>query len=121
MLADRHPFDIFHDEILGLKFVNEANEMKHQRISGVVEEALANQGKSLAGRPAKEDIYLAIANFRSFPNLSTCNLTHTLTNGGAMGEVVLVGGTVNGIDFYRSENVKTRLLESQAQSPRPGK
>jgi hypothetical protein len=87
-------------------------------ISGIIERTLAYHAEALAWRPSKHDIDGVLSYPRMFTNVCAANIGHTSANRCAVGEVKLMGCTVDRIVFDGCGNVKARLLETKAHPAR---
>ncbi len=56
----RHPRHILHDEKARTKRRNETEKMKYELVAAVVHQTLANRGKTLTGRPTRNEVDFAI-------------------------------------------------------------
>jgi hypothetical protein len=112
---------IFEHKVLGVQLRYQAQKVLEQKIARIIKCPFADQGKTLAGGAPKHHIYVLLLNGRIGPDVGSRNCGDTATKHRPMGEIELVDGTVNGIDFDGCQDIKTRLLEAQGHATRSRK
>jgi hypothetical protein len=104
-----------------LQFGHDADIVKDELVPRVVEGALTDERETLAWSTAEYDIDFDIAQIGSVPDIVTANIYYACADCLGVGEIVFMGCTVDGVNFYRSRNVESCLLETQRQSAGTGK
>ncbi len=114
MLPNCQAFDIFEDKVRGLEFGHNPDEFANEAVPGIIERAMADQGKPLARSASKNYVDTATAYSCPPPNLVSGETHNRLRQDGAAREIVCVDGAMDGIDFNGSDNIEAGLFEAQA-------
>lgn len=73
---------------------------------------MPDQREALARRPAEDHIDLPLSNPRCGSNRIAGQISNICTDGGAVGEVVLVSRGMDGVVLHCRHDLKTCLLEA---------
>lgn len=118
VVAEGEPLHVLEDEPSRIDFGDDADEIPHQGVPGIVEDALPDEREALAGGPAEDDVDGAAADggAESAPG--------DMGDGGrhdrAFGEVEGVDRAMHGIDLDGGLHVESGLFEAEAHSPGSG-
>ncbi len=121
VLSNCEALDVFEHEVPSLEFRNNANELPHERVAGVVKNSLPYEGEALTRRAAEHNMDRLLLESGRGPDFCSARRGHALADGGAMREVVLVGCAVDRVELDRRNYVEAGLLKAQAHSPGTGK
>jgi len=94
--------------------------MEDERISRIVENAVPDQGESLAGRTSDNHVDTALPCPGCQTDLFARNSPDVTTDDARVREIELVGRCVNRIVLDRNSDIESSLLESKRQSTGPG-
>src|ERR1039457_4150881 len=107
--------NIFENEILRLQLRDDAGEVIDQAVPGIVQRPLAYHAEALAGWPSENHVHFIPADCRIGADILSIDLGDAPADGGAMGEVKLVSGGMDGVVLNGREDGHTGLLESERQ------
>jgi len=88
-----------------------------QLVPWVVQGALPDQRETLTRRSAEHDVDVPLADSRLLAKFFPCHVDDALTHGRRVGEVELVGGAMNRVNFNGGDNVKTGRFKAEAEPP----
>jgi hypothetical protein len=111
-------FDVLEHEVRRFEFAYETDEFPNECIARIIEQALSDEGKTLAGSAAKDDIDSPTPKLGGLPKLPRRQADDGLGNDCTVGEVVLVDRGMHGVDLDCGRNVEAGLFEAQTQPPR---
>ena len=114
MFAESKSLHILEHEILRFDFAHDTDVVTDQRIARIVERALTDQREPLTGRAAEHDIDFALADPGGLADRCAGDFLYVAANRGAVGEIELVGRTMDGVYLDGGDNVEPRLFETQA-------
>src|ERR1017187_2303021 len=112
---------VLEDEVVGIQFSGQADELQQEAIAGIVQRSLPHEREALAGSAAKYHVDTCIAESRSFADIAACQYRCISTNGCAFGEVEFMDGAVDGVDLYRGTDIEPGLFEPERQTASPRK
>jgi hypothetical protein len=112
--------DVLEHEGVGLEFGDKTDELLHKLITGVIQVPLPDKGKPLAGRTAKDYSDTSAADACGSADFSGGQTDDRPYDGRRLREVEVVSGGVDGVDFNRSSNVESGLLEAEGESASAG-
>lgn len=113
VLSDRQPLHVLEDKGPGIQLGDDANEFKHELVSGIVQRTMSDQRKPLTGRTAEDAIDWRVSDTGGFADRACAQTFNRMRNNGGRWEVVLVNRTMNRINFDRSGYVKTGPARSR--------
>jgi hypothetical protein len=114
MLSNGQPFYVLEDEIGGFQFSDDAHKVQHETVAWIVEYAMPNKRKTLAGRAAEDNIYPLGTDPRPLPQLACSKTSDRSRKHCTVWEVIFVRCTMDGVKFHRGCDIEASLLESQA-------
>ena len=93
----------------------------HKRVTGIVDGALTDHGKALAGSTPKHDSYILGTYARYAADVSAADIEYAAADRCAIGEIKLVDCAMDRIDINRGRDVKTGGLKTEAETSGTGK
>jgi len=90
-------------------------------VSRVFQRPASNHRKTLAWRPAKDAIDASVPDPEPLSHFLRAQTLDGLRNNYRIREIELVNGAMNWVDLDRCNDIETRLLEPEAQTPGTGK
>lgn len=121
MSSNRKTFHILEDECSCIEFLHYSHKLQNETITRIIQHAMADQRKSLAGRPAKNAIYRPITDICRVENLATAKTHHRTRKYRTGRKIVLMNRAVYWVQFDRCNNVEAGLLKTQTESAGPRK
>lgn len=112
MTSHRQPLDILEDEIIGVEFRHNANEILNQAVSRIVKRTFADHRKALAGSSSDNDMNFAFDS-GNFPDVVTRKVSDGMGNNGAAREIEMMDTGVDWIDLDGGCDIKPGLLEAE--------
>ena len=95
--------------------------MMHKRVTGIVEDALSDHGKALAGGSSEHDSDVSVAYVGYTSDVRSADVEYVTADRRAVGEIELVRGCVDRIDFDCRSDIKTSGLKTKAKASGSGK
>jgi hypothetical protein len=86
--------------------------VENKLITGIVESAFSNHGKSLARRTPEYHIDIRITKIRSATDLRASRIHYARANDCCIREIVFMRCAMNGVNFNGSSYIESRLFEA---------
>lgn len=117
VLARCHTWDVLHHERPRSKLGHDSQEMEHQRVAGVLQDPMPDQGETLTRGTADHDIDGSTSEPGSATDILARDLPNVTAEDRCFGKIETVGRRVDRIDLDCGNDVETSLLEPKSETP----
>jgi hypothetical protein len=112
---------VLEDEVVGIQFSGQADELQQEAIAGIVQRSLPHEREALAGSAAEYHVDTRVAESCRLTDAGACQCRCVSANGHALGKVEFMDGAVDGIDLHRGTDIEPGLFEPERQTASPRK
>ena len=121
MASGRHAGHVLKYENAGLQFLDEAKEMKDERVPWIVQDAMANERKPLARRSAEDHVDLATVDTSGATNSVTVQFGQVTADHRRVGEIEFMDSSVDRVVLDSRRNIESGLLDAERHAARTRK